>query len=135
MMPADALEKASMAKRDDKNFVIEAVKVNGASLVFASERLRNDAEVAKIAIENDMNAFQYASENLRSNKDLVLHTVRMWGTPLEYASEELRNDKQVVVAAIKARASSIQFASNALKSDKFFIQSLKTIDSSIEEWL
>ena len=39
--------------KDDRDMVIEAVKENGCCIRFASERLKNDIDLARLALENN----------------------------------------------------------------------------------
>ena len=62
---------------------------------YASDEIKEDIEVAKVAIQNNENAFRYLGEKLRSNRKLLLMAVKQNGELLHYASKELKNDKIV----------------------------------------
>lgn len=92
-------------KWNDKIFVLETVKISGASLKYASEELRNDKEVVLEAVRQKGDywtecALEYASEGLKNDKEVVIEAVKKNGGALEYASEKLRDDKFFVLEAV-----------------------------------
>ena len=50
---------------------MEAVKNYGSSLYYASEELRNNAEIVIEAIKNNGMALKYASDELKNNEKIV----------------------------------------------------------------
>ena len=48
-----------------------AVSKFGYLLQFASSKLRDDIEIAKIALSNDSSALKYVSKNLRTNSEII----------------------------------------------------------------
>jgi len=103
--------------KDDNNFVLKAVKLDGMNLHFASNRLRNDPEVVDAAAVQSDYTFQYASEPLRSSKDFVLSLVARQGRAIKHASEELRNDKEVALAAVSSYPPILREVSARLQDD------------------
>ena len=81
-------------------FVLAAVNLNGATLVYASTALKADIEIVQIAVSDCWHALQYASEQLRSDRKLVLDAVKQSGLALGHASSALRADRAVVLAAV-----------------------------------
>lgn len=65
IMDKHGLEHVSDEFKDDKEFVMKAVKANGFDLMFASERLRDDYDVVLEAAISCIGAIDYASERLR----------------------------------------------------------------------
>ena len=67
------LEKAGKTYLDDKDFVLEAVKIDAKSLVFVSEKLKNNKTIVKAAIKQFGHfGYKYSSNNLKKDKDLLL---------------------------------------------------------------
>ena len=66
----------------------------------ASEELRNDRELALIAINKDVNNFQYLSEQLRNDRELALIAINKDVNAFYYLSEKLRNDRELLLFAI-----------------------------------
>ncbi len=136
------LQFASDRLRNDKDFVMQCVKLESTSLQYASEQLRhdreyimsvvkvkgltlqyvphfqNDIEIVTVAVMQDGHALQYASDELKNDKVIVMNAVMQHGWSLEFASKQLQNDKHVVTSAVMQRGSSLEFASNELKNDK-----------------
>lgn len=137
------LKEASIRLRDNYYFVGQFVDSCGASLVHASERLRNNETIAVRAVKTYIHALQYCSakiraseefvrklmglkikfhladlsKSLRGSKDIVLYVVRTYGYDLHYASTELKDLRSIVIAAVKSTGEALQFASKALRND------------------
>lgn len=60
-----SLEFTPKCVQGDKELVLYAVKIDGMNLAFASDELKDDIDVVSIAIENNINAFQFASKRLQ----------------------------------------------------------------------
>lgn len=129
---------------DDREFVLEAVKNKdaGYQILFASERLKKDREIAVAALSSDYLAYEYikpqfknditffkevvlnnpyllqkALPEFQDDKDLVLLAVKTSGYALEHASERLKNDKEVVLTAIQSEPKSIWMASEKIQEN------------------
>lgn len=64
--------------RNDKNFVMELMKIDGCYIWFASERLQNDKEIIKVAIKSnsyDMDSFK---EQFKCDIELQLLAAKQW---------------------------------------------------------
>jgi hypothetical protein len=68
----DGLFNASDELKDDKELVLEAVKKNGASLMWASSSLKDDKDVALTAVLQNPCAFSYISERLKNDEYFLL---------------------------------------------------------------
>ncbi len=55
--------------RDDEEFVVVAIKNDGAFLEFASKKIRDNEKLVALAIKNNINAVLYASKRLRDCPD------------------------------------------------------------------
>ena len=82
---------ASEELKADKQVVLEAVKQDGCSLLFASEELKADKQVVLEAVKQDGRALRFASQELKADKEVILEAVKQDGESLEYASPSLRN--------------------------------------------
>jgi len=70
------------------------------ALEYASDELKNNKEVALIALGNDGEALEFASDELKNNKEIVLAAVHQNGIALPSASDGLINDPSVVGEAV-----------------------------------
>lgn len=140
----DLFTKVSDKLKNDKNFILSAVSIDGLLLQSIPEDLQKDFEVVKAAITQNGSAFQYASKDLQKNSDLVLLAVskdpevlitqaeESWlenkqivlcavsqnGLLLDYASDSLKEDPCVVNAAVKQDGLALKFASESLKKNR-----------------
>ena len=74
---------------------IEACKNYGQALYFASESLRADKEVVKLAVENKGIIIKYASEELINDKELALIAVKQNKQAYHFISEQLKQDEEI----------------------------------------
>jgi CxxC motif-containing protein len=107
--------------KNDKEMLIEIVKIHGRNLIYASDRLKNDKDVVLQAIETHAYSIEYASEEMKNNKEVVMAAVKKDGRNLRFASLELRNDKEIVLESVRMDGYNLQYASDALKNDSEII--------------
>ncbi len=79
---------------DDKKFVLERVKIDGALLQYASENLQNDREVVLEAVKQAPYAFNWASTELRGDREIASVVVTRAPILITLVSSDLRNDPQ-----------------------------------------
>ena len=98
---------------------------------FASDRLKDNDEIAMLAI-NDKTNFKYVSDRLKSNKEFVMEAIKK-GCSLVWADKNLQNNKEIVLEAVKQDKFAIRFASKEIQDlckNKDPIQTLeKAIDN------
>ena len=108
---------------------------------FASDRLKDDDMVVRRAILNyNTTALQFASERLKNNFDIVKTAVQMNPEVLQFASKELRNNEDIVKEAVAYDTQYFKFAGDKLKNNflllKLFLilikKLLKTINGAKE---
>eukprot|EP00931_Biecheleriopsis_adriatica_P066147 TRINITY_DN40552_c0_g1_i1.p1 TRINITY_DN40552_c0_g1~~TRINITY_DN40552_c0_g1_i1.p1 ORF type:complete len:473 (-),score=61.54 TRINITY_DN40552_c0_g1_i1:12-1430(-) len=136
-----ALAFASDRIQDNRTIVIAAINCNKAESVqhmqlsvdpfsFASARLRNDREVALIAVGRRGWSLQHMSDSLRDDPDVVRiaveHGYCSWGryeacSPLEFASHRLRDDDDIVALAVKHDPDALEHASERCRQDKSLV--------------
>ena len=121
---AQELENAPEHILADKDFMIKAVKRNGLTLKYASDELKNDAEVVLAAIEGGdvcgyfAEALEFASDELKDDKSIVMAAVSRRGEALRFASDRLRCDRDVVMAAVDQSGWALEYASDELRNDE-----------------
>ena len=77
------LKDCSNRLRNDKDFVLEAVKRTVSGLAFASAELRNDKDVALAAVKADGLAIQYVSDRLKNDEEVLVEAWRnVYSRPL-----------------------------------------------------
>lgn len=114
----DDLSTAGAERRDDREFVLSAVRASGVSIRYASDRLRGDAEVALQAVRQNGRALEYVADDLLADRKVVLAAIGRWAIALQFASPELRDDREIVLKAVRKWGVAIKHASHRLRSDR-----------------
>lgn len=68
------LEEAGEAYLDDKDFMLEAVKIDAYCLKYASERLKNNKIIVKAAAKSERMAdyvFEFVGEDIKKDKIFI----------------------------------------------------------------
>ena len=89
---ADWLESASEIFKKDKEFILEAVKLNGLALEYADDNLRKDKEVVLAAVQQNGQALRFASYEKKNDTEVVLAAVRNDALAIVHASEEQKQN-------------------------------------------
>lgn len=127
----------SYTEIDNKEKIIEAIK-NNELFIFpkASDRLKDDRDVAMLAVWYDGNDLKYVSNRLQDDKEVVMTAI--WsasGEPLQYASDRLKDDPEVVMAAVntlkRCDNDALKYASDSLQDDIDIIMSAVRLDSTM----
>jgi hypothetical protein len=142
-MVAMSFEYASENLKNNKDFMRQAVKLNGHALHYADKSAQNIEDIQILAANQlelgsnftdadkrkDINTvlksvskrggnLLFVNEEFKRNKDVVLAAVQQDGYALEYASEKLKKDKDVVLAAVQQNGLALDYASDRLKAVK-----------------
>lgn len=64
-------EKYIKMLMNDRNFIIEAMKISGENLKYLDDKYKDDLEIVKYAVTNDIKAYEYASGRLKNNKEIM----------------------------------------------------------------
>ena len=121
------LRNADPKLRDDRELVMQVVKVNGSELAFASQRLRKDRQVVQAA---GFRGLPHADLRWRDDKPLVLSIMKRHGGWLGAASERLKADREVVLTAARSSGAALYYASPKLRSDREIILAAVTNNGS-----
>ena len=104
---------------DNRDFMQQAIRDNACWVyAYASDKLHDDRDLMLEAVKIDGQSLYYASENLRDDKEVVLEAVKNKGLIYKYASLRLRNDKEIAITAIKQSSMVIPFISESIKEDE-----------------
>jgi hypothetical protein len=94
------------------------VQQHAYSFEFAPLKLRNDREFVMEAVKKNVWVLPWASEKFKADREIVLEAVRKYSAALKWASEELRDDKEVVLEAVRGGGwSAAQYAGDVLKEE------------------
>ena len=101
------LKDVAPVLKDDKETVMAAVQgysgPDGDALMYASDRLRDDAEIATAAINSCPGSFQYISENLKKDKDII-QLALMKGASLLLVDKSFHSRTNILTAFENTRA-------------------------------
>jgi hypothetical protein len=114
----DIVSHLSKEFQDDKELILKAVTKHINALEFASSRLKNDREVATLAVKSYGSAFKYVSREFKEDKSFVLFAVSKHYLNLNAVSENLKQDKEVIIKSVKNHGNSLQFAPTEYKIDR-----------------
>ena len=103
------LEMRCMAKyRDSDEWVKRALTANGEHMEYASQRIRDDVDMAIYAIKHNRNnsgdgPMEYLSRRLRDNRDLVLLDIKVGNANVSAYSARLRDSDEIAEALLKTK--------------------------------
>lgn len=94
--------------KDDDNIVKLAVKANGYNICFASRRLKDDYDIAKYALLNKREGYdfvyEYLSARLRDDKSLAMIELKSKYPDVEHFSKRLKNDDEIAEYLYKSKS-------------------------------
>lgn len=102
---------------------LRRVRAQPNALKDAPEIVKNDHEVAHLAVQQLGSSLQWLSAEMQADRVIVMAAVRQAGGSFAYAAEALRGDRGFVLEAATANVGAICFASAELLEDKDFLLS------------
>lgn len=119
--------------RDDKDVIKLVVSKPGLgrALEYASERLRDDDEIAMIALLDNPGVFSILSKRLRGKRDFVDKIIQKSPFELRYASDELKNDKDLMRSVVLKSPALIDIFPNKFRDDDEFMRSLIEMNADL----
>ncbi len=132
----DLIQYTGLEARDNKEFMLPLVKEFGGSIFkLASDRLRNDLEIARAACEHDPDLIWDAGKEVRDNKEFVLLLVNRSPLIIDIVSPRLRNDLEIVLAACECDSSLIEFAGQEVRDNReSMLLLVKKFGGNIFKW-
>lgn len=120
--------------KKDKEFMLEAININGNMRMVASPELHEDKDVALAAVSKFGIVLQEFPK-FKDDKDIVMTAVQKNGMALMWASERLQDDMEVVHTAVSQNEKSIQYASVNAASKIYTNQVLQNeLDGCVLAW-
>ncbi len=140
---AEAYQYASNRLKNDRSIIMTALQGSKHAEIWFDLpwHLREDPELASIAIDKDPLKFERMRPVIQDNRDMVLRAIRHNGVLLAFASDrlqrdpelqriavsvtpsalsstpDLQDDREVVLAAVSRHGLVLEYASNRLKND------------------
>ena len=110
--------------KGNKQLALELLNAQHDVLEYLSDDLKDDIEIVRIAVRNDIDQLQYASDNIKSDKSFVLNTLKSYNRSkrgifyLKYLPDLLKDDDEIVFEAVRINGSNIYDVSNKLKENR-----------------
>ncbi len=111
-------KNATQQLRNNKQFILKLVSIDGDTLDYASKHLKKDRQVVLAAIKQYIYALRFADKSFKKDRETISLAVTKEGRTLQFADDSLKNDKQIVMAAIKQDGYALKYASKALRADR-----------------
>jgi hypothetical protein len=102
----------------EKEILIEKLKKNPLSISDMPDDVKNDKELAMIAVDNDGFSLKFLSSRLKNDEEIVLAALGSFSTSFEFASERLKNDVSFIKKAIEISPVSIAYIPTDIRYDK-----------------
>ena len=120
-------EYVPMELSQDKKFATEVIKVNAFALVLFDEQIQNDKDIVLLAVTGGC-ALCYVSEKMKDDEDVVRTALNNSGFHYRDASLRLRGKKEFLLLGLQYSPEYIEYAPEELKDDKeFILETLKTV--------
>lgn len=123
----------------NKELMKKIVPYNGHAMEFASEELKNDKDLALLAIHENPYTLMDLGDEILKNKEVVLEAVKQRGDTLRFANPDLQNDEELITAAIKSfKENDIPFIEKDIKdgfTDEETLEEYKQKLAELEEKL
>eukprot|EP00928_Gymnodinium_smaydae_P096262 TRINITY_DN8461_c0_g2_i1.p1 TRINITY_DN8461_c0_g2~~TRINITY_DN8461_c0_g2_i1.p1 ORF type:complete len:328 (-),score=54.04 TRINITY_DN8461_c0_g2_i1:339-1322(-) len=101
--------KQTQCLYEDKQVLLEVLKMNPFALEFASDELRANIDVVELAVSEAGMALQFASPSLKEDRDLVLRAVATNVHALQFAGPALRADVDFALQVIEHNVQSLSY--------------------------
>lgn len=122
MIYSDAarLKYVKSSLREDRNFILAAVKKNSRALKYAGE-FRKDEGVVRAALRGNASALRFADASLKKDEEFMLAAMKEGIDALKYADVSLKKDRVFFLLAMQKDRRALGYAHVSLKKDKAFL--------------
>lgn len=94
---------------DDESIVHSCVEINGLSIKYASDRLRNHLKIALSAVTENGLSLEFLPDDLKNNFEVVFAAVKSDGKAIHHANKSFLNDLIVTMEAAKSYPNVIKY--------------------------
>ncbi len=121
--------------KDNKKIFLSAIRKQGTSLRYASEKLKNDKDIVLESTAQNGLAFAHASESLRNNKEFAVKVISKSGIAINVTPNYLQNDKEII-EAFKKYYDSFKLEDFSENFQKFYAEKMQILHMINEDiWL
>ncbi len=123
------LDKVQQQWQDDEEIVLAAVEARSENFKYASNRLKNNMEIALAAFDGaefKEDIILQTGDELKNTYEYFEKVIELGGEYIEsvakYASEKLRNSKKFAKLVLAWNGEEIQYFSEEIKNDQRFVE-------------
>lgn len=109
------LVDAPSSLKDDKEAVLQAVRLAPRAIRMADSKYRKDQEVMLAVVSQNGRMLKEAADSIKDDPIVVTAAVKQFGQALEFASLGLRARPEIVLAAVAQDGYAIQYALGGLQ--------------------
>ena len=95
--------------------MFSTIKYSCLAVEYASKRLKDDKDIALIAVRGNGMNLENVSPRLQDDKEITKEAMKSMGLALEYASNRMKNDPEIVLEACKNDPYAFIYAGNKIK--------------------
>ncbi len=132
------IEKVDAKFKNDREFIIKFLKTpkHIAGFKYIPNSFKDDDEIVKYALEEDVCNYQYVSPRLKDDKELALSVCAKNGYLFNFVSDKLKKDKDLILLVNdKNGRVSLTNASHKIIDDEDLAKKLLKNDGSNYEYL
>jgi len=111
------LKYCSEAIKNDRNTVLELVKINGNNIRLLKRAFKDDEEIVLAALKSRPNTFQYINKRFKENDEMVQLVLEAEPKQIIHCLEKFKKDKEVVSKIIKSDFRLFEHVHPSLKND------------------
>ena len=130
----------------NKQFILNAVKLNPLAFIYAAEPLKRDLEIITEtfaqggddieqcvfeAVQHNGMSLQFASEALKKEKHIVKAAVQQNPLSLKYAAVHLNRDWEIISLALRKNHEAFQYTCSSLRASKESVLKILDVNSSV----
>ena len=110
------LEHVPRSLRNDKEFVLTAVKRHGCDIRFAHESLQKDRDIILAAVKQNACALLHVDKSIRNDREIVLTAIKHDGCALAFLGVSLSKNMEIVLIAVKNTPRAFQHAHESIRN-------------------
>ena len=96
-----ALEYADESLRNDRNFILKAVKLNAYAVLYGHKNFKKDKKIVLVAVKQDVDVFDFIDESLKKDEKFVLNILKQGSYIFPYCEDNYNKNKEIILEAQK----------------------------------
>ena len=124
-----SIEFAPRELRENKEFVIKALRDEADNIRYASPELKKDRDVCRAVLYENHNVLTgYEDPSILNDYDFMMDCIRNYSWEnVKLASENLRNKKDFMRSAIIVNSKAKEYIGSTLAKDEAFLEDIKNL--------